>query len=350
MMKRSVLALGIVWVTSTCAQVSPFTGKPVLPPDSSGSYRLLIGGHFHGASSSVSGYPAATVLASIGAMNATKANVFLSTGDLFMDPDRDSARYATAFFAPLQLPLFNAPGNHDLEGKAYGIGARMPVVIAMGKDRIILLDTERDDSSIKGDQLEVLSDLAARAEAEHVAHVFIVTHRPIWSEGDVRYAPLFEGNTRSLTGSNFKSDVLPVLRELARTASIHWISGSMAGRAPASIFFQPQEKNITFIQSAVRDRIQDALLIADVDPTGIRWSALSLSGSTMEPVETYDAAWWEARGTVKEEFHWRRMPYLIKKTVSYPVFWYGFGVAGLCVVLFRLLLRGRRRANDPSKS
>lgn len=326
---------------ASIAQVSPYTGIEVLPPDSAGNYRLLISGHFHGSSTNGSGYPAATLLANIDALNATKANILLSTGDLFLRPDRDSARYVEAFFSKLRLPLFNAPGNHDLEGKAYSAASTMPLVIDMGRDRIILLDTERDNSDISGDQLQLIDGAEQDASNGVLDHLFIVSHRPIWAEREPRYGDLFHGNTRSLTGGNFKAYVLPELQRIAKHAEVYWISGSMAGGAPASIFFQQHEANITFIQSAIRDELRDAALIADVSREGITWTGMSLTGGSLEPVKTYDAAWWKAHQGKVEPFHWRRIPYLIKKVLITANYWYGCGTV-LLLLLLALFIRRKR--------
>lgn len=343
-MKRNLTIAALCCSCWGMAQVSPFTGRAVVPPDSMGRYRLLIGGHFHGESTNGSGFPASTVLANLDALNATQANVFLSTGDLFMQPDRDSARYMSRFFSRLELPLFNAPGNHDLEGRAFR--TPMPQRIDMGADRILLLDTERDDSDIRGDQLAALNTIAQEASAGKVGHVFIVSHRPVWAEGHARYQALFSGNTRSLAGANYDREVLPVLRRIASKAEVYWISGSMAGRAPASLFFQPHEANITYIQCAVRDQLRDAVLIADVGPAGIEWTLRSLTGEPVQPVATYDAAWWEKNQRKVEEFHWRRIPYLLRKELTSATFWYGFAAAALLLFGWRRLrsARGAGRA------
>ncbi|HQX99623.1 MAG TPA: hypothetical protein PLV08_07595, partial [Flavobacteriales bacterium] len=60
---RALVILCCSLVAPCAAQTSPYNGRSLVQPDSSGAYRLLIGGHFHGASSNVSGFPAATVLA-----------------------------------------------------------------------------------------------------------------------------------------------------------------------------------------------------------------------------------------------------------------------------------------------
>lgn len=343
-MKLASSLLALVLATAVWAQVSPYTGVAVVPPDSNGHYRLLFGGHFHGASANMSGYPAATVLAGLDLINTTGANALLSTGDLYLRPQRDSLRYASSFFGKLRLPLFNAPGNHDLEGGAWH--PHLPQRINMGRDRILLLDTERDNSDVKGEQLEALRTIVAEAAAGEVDHVFIVSHRPVWAENDDRYGPLFAGNTRSITGANFESVVYPLLREAATKAEVFWISGSMAGRAPASVFFQPHEHNITYIQSAVRDELRDALLLAEVGPGGVQWKVLSLTGEVTRPAATYDAAWWQANRGQQEAFNWRRLPYLIKKNTMAPAFWYGALTVLFLVLLTRRFLRRGRGAQD----
>ena len=338
---QGVLVLSAaLWITvSTSAQPSPYNGLPLVPPDSTGNYRLIISGHFHGASSNASGYPAATLLARLDRVNGLRANALLSTGDLFLNPDRDSARFAESLFQRLQVPLYNAPGNHDREGNAFG-DVPFPFVLQMGRDRIILLDTERDNSDILGDQLNALEQAAKDSEAGVLGRVFIITHRPVWAEADPTYGPLFKGNTRSLTGCNYERDVWPLVRRMAEGSSVVWASGSMAGGAPASVFFQPHEKNVTYIQSAIRDELRDALLVADVGPGSITWSLVSLTGQATASVDRYTAAWWkEQRAQGGASFNWRLLPYLVTSVVTHRAFAWGAGAMLVLLMLLRTLLR-----------
>jgi hypothetical protein len=204
-------------------------------------------------------------------------------------------------------------------------------------DNFILFNTEVDDGSITGDQLRRLQRLS---QAFDVRNVFILSHRPIWAEDDPQYSSLFEGNTRSATGTNFKKDVYPLLEKIAQRAHVYWISGSMGGFAPSSIFFQQHAKNITYIQCAIRDEPRDALLIADVYPDTVKWSSFSLTGQKLLAPEKYDAAWWRAHlGEGHEGFKWRLLPYLIKTTVMRKEFWWGALGGALLLMLVRRLYR-----------
>jgi len=338
-MSRAVAIIAALCASVAVAQRSPFNGLEVVPPDSSGNYRILIGGHFHGTSTNRSGYPAATLLANLDTINGLGANLLLSTGDLFMDPAADTGRYRRSFFAKLAVPLFNAPGNHDA-GKAYE-RAYGPThfVIGMGMDRIVLLDTERDNGRVTGEQLATLAGLA---EGFSGRHLFIVSHRPLWAEDDPVYGPLFKGNTRSALGTNFRREVLPLLERVAERAQVYWISGSMAGRAPASIFFQPHAPNITYVQCAIRDEPRDALLIADVRRDTVAWSTLSLTGLPVMAPEAHDAVWWRSKQGERPAFQWRLVPYRAGRIVRHKAFWFGAGSAVLLSFLLLRLFRWRR--------
>lgn len=339
---RTVIIVSLVLLAlfPAHAQRSPFTDAEVRPPDSTGHYRLVISGHFHGSSGNRSGYPAATLLANLDTIAALAPNVLLSTGDLFLDAEADLPRYRKALFQRLPVPLFNAPGNHDAS-KAYvqAFGQALQV-ITLGSDHIVLLDTERDAGSVKGDQLDSLKTVLERA----TGRVFIVSHRPIWAEQDTVYGPLFEGNTRSMLPTNYRAEVEPLLLKAATHAEIYWISGSMAGRAPSSFFFQPHRPGLTFIQSAIRDLPRDAVLVADVGPGGVRWSAVSLTGRPVEDPRLHDAAWWRQRMGRPEPFNWRLLPYLVKTTVTTVEFLSGLAAGILVTVLLVLLVRRLRRA------
>lgn len=340
-MKRAFIIVLCCAAVGVHGQRSPFTGRDVVPPDDGGSYRLVFGGHFHGASHGSNGFPAATVLAGIDTINALRANALLSTGDLFLDAERDRGRYERAFFSKLDVALFNAPGNHDVEWSGYErqYGPTFGV-LPMGRDRVVWLDTERDNGSLKGRQLDLLRQ---EVEAFEGRNLFIVSHRPLWAEDDRTYSRLFQGNTRSLLQGNFRDEVYPLLEKAAGKGRVYWISGSMAGRAPSSIFFQPHAPNITYVQCAVRDLLRDALLVVDVDPDTLHWRGVSLTGSGLGPVHLYDAAWWKAHQRAAEPFKWRLLPYLVLNTLKSAEFWYGVSTVLFLFLLIRVVRRSHRR-------
>ncbi len=320
-------------------QTSPFTGAALEDPTWDGRYRLILSGHLHGSSRDRSGFPAGTFLANIDTINTLGAHAFLSTGDLFLDPAKDQQRYERALFSKLKVPLFNAPGNHDSNRHYYQRFGDGAALLRVGADRVILLDTERKDGTIDEAQVALFEEVL---DGPATPHVWIISHRPLWAEGDDRYGPLFEGNTRSMLRTNYTRTVEPLLSRLAERSKVFWVSGSMAGNARTSFFFQEHEPGITFIQSAIRNEPWDALLIADVSPDTIIWSSFSLTGEPVLFPQAYDADWWWSQRSARPPFNYRLIPYYIKMTLLQPAFWYG-AVLGLLITLLVVRLLRRRR-------
>lgn len=344
-MKRTSISL-MVFTTSALSclaqVVSPITKRAVVIPDSSATYRFLVSGHWYGAGTSRSGFPASTVQGNIEKLNATGASFFLLTGDIFQNTKSDQARYTPALYDRLHIPLFNAVGNHDLDGDFYaGLFGNTSMQWDVRSDRFIILDTEQDDSNINGDQLKMLEAAAGDAEAGKLKRVFITSHRPIWAEGG-HYSFLFPGNTKSITGSNYGTAVLPLVRRMLKHAEVFWIAGSMGGTAPASILFETPEPRLHYVMSAIRDEARDAVLLAEVSADSVHWEAISLTGKWVGPVEQYTAEWWRENLAHPEGFEWKLLPYYIKSTVLHRAFWIGASSTLAIIALLVFLFRRRR--------
>lgn len=318
---------------------SPFNGMEVSISDTTEHYSFLVGGHFYGGSGSGgSGLPASTVLAGLSTMNSTKAAFLVSTGDMFIDAEADRARYQEAFFDVLDMPLINAVGNHDVDNQLYEkIYGKTYFALDLGPDRLVVLDTERDDSDIVNEQLAMLKELISLSARGIIRNVFIVSHRPVWSEDNPRYEGLFRNNTRSLTGCNFQRDVMPMLETIARTTPVYWFSGSMGGTAPSSIFMDSPQPGITFLQSAIRDRKRDALILVTVNKDGVDMQPIGLSGQDLPPIRELGIDYWRKYQRKAKGFNWRLIPYYVKTYSTHPAFWWGVGIALLLSIGYRSL-------------
>jgi hypothetical protein len=317
MRSAAIIFACIAAVVSTAQPVvSPITKDTVQLPDSLSAYRFLVSGHWYGAGTSRSGFPASTVQGNIEKFNATGASFFLLTGDIFQNAKSDQTRYKPALYDRLHIPLFNAVGNHDLDGGFYnGLFGSTWMQWNVRSDRFIILDTEEDDSTIKGEQLRMIDQAAADAEAGILKHVFITSHRPIWAEGG-HYSFLFPGNTKSIAGCNYEAEVLPLLRRIVKHAEVFWMAGSMGGAAPASILFETPEPNLHYV--------------------------MSLTGKHVGPVQQYNAEWWREHLANPEGFEWKLLPYHIKSTLLHRNFWIGVSVVSVLWLGIGLLRRRRR--------
>jgi hypothetical protein len=338
------LALAFLVETAT-AQISPFNKRAV--KDTSGVYSFIISGHFHGESSNASTFPASTILAGIDTINSLEPRFLMSLGDMFLDVDDTYIRnYDRSLFRKLKAPLFNAVGNHDLSNgnmyeKIYG---QTYYTFRTGTEYFIVLNTEINDGSIKNEQLDFLKRAVDTALMPGIKNVFICSHRPVWSENNIRYKDLFAGNTRTAIGKNNFDDVIePLINKISRAKNIYWISGSLAN-GPASFFYdRNDEAGITYMQTAIRDLPRDAILMVTSDNGKISFKGVSLTGQNIEAVENYNLSYWKANCKVKEPFNFRLLPYMIMRMLLHYYFWTGFLFSFLLFFALRTLFKKWKR-------
>lgn len=303
---------------------SPFNDK-LVEVDSTGSYRFIVSGHFYGDGTNKSGYPANTLLGNLDWINHdSNADMLICLGDLFMDIRNDMPKYEHSFFSKLQIPLYNAVGNHDISANVYqeNYGATY-FSFEINNDIHIILDTEKDNGDIENEQLDILNNVLQRVKEKNVNNVFIYAHRTIWKSSYEQTKDLFPDNTQSLTANNFESYVLPIISQISEKANVYWFAGSL-GDAPASFFYFKDEKNqITYIATAIRALLRDAVLIVDVDQNGgVKFTTHSFTFQELKKLEEYNVDFWKTEKP-QEPFNYKLIPLYIKNTLLSRYFWYG---------------------------
>jgi Calcineurin-like phosphoesterase len=319
--------------------VSPFNKLPLA--DTSGNYSFIVSGHFHGESSNLSTFPASTLLAGIDTLNSIRSSFMISLGDMFIDLNETYvSNYKKSLFSKLNMPIFNAVGNHDLSNnnfyeKVYG---KTYYSFSVGSELYIFLNTEINDGSIKNEQLEFFKKALAEAQSEKVKNIFIFSHRPVWAENNATYEGLFKGNSRTLIGeNNFEEDIKPLLVVFPKYKQVYWISGSLAN-GPVSFFYNKEpDSKILFMQTAIRDLPRDAVLQIDVKDGTVSLKGISLTGQSLEPIETYNLDYWKQRVDVEEPFNYRLLPLLIMQMLLHHYFWIGFVSSVLLLLLLSFL-------------
>lgn len=322
----------------------------IVPLDSNinpSSFSFTVTGHIYGDGTNKSGYPASTFLGNMDFIeDSLQSGFVLLTGDVFSDIKNDYAFYKKSVFSKMDIPLYNAVGNHDISGSFYqeNIGETYYSFI-IGNNVFILLDAETDDSQIIGDQMIFFEQELANAKALGLKNIFITSHRPIWAESNPVFQGLFSDNTRSTFGDNYLDDVYPLLSIYQEEMSIYWFSGSM-GNVPVSFFYHKEEdKNITFIQTAIRNIKRDAILEVDLKRDVVSFKTHSLTGQELENLEYYNMDFWKAYKKPVVEFNYRLVPLYIKLTLTNRYFWYGMGAMLLVFFFGGLFLKRIKRMN-----
>lgn len=292
-------------------------------------YNFIVSGHFYGNSGTGGSFPVNTILANLDTLNQMPASFMVSLGDLFMDVNpRIISNYRESFFDKLEMPLFNVVGNHDLAGNVYESHfGKTFFYYSCNEDHYLFLDSEMDNSDIKGEQLKLFNKVVENIKDEKNARLFIFSHRPVWAEKNEALKGVFTHNTKSKFGSNYLDELRPALLELQ--APVYWFGGSL-GPAPASFFYH-EDENIHYIATAIRGLDRDAVLQVELKDE-VRFNTISLTGKEVKPLKEYNKEFWLSyRSNPMKEFNYRLIPYLTLKAVTHRYFWYGFL---LCLILF----------------
>jgi len=95
--------------------VSPINGKILEPQETQREYSFWVAGHVYGAPGSPSVFPAASFLANIDELNQSGAKFLILTGDIIWRATPEYINnFETSVGSTVQIPIFNAVGNHDL--------------------------------------------------------------------------------------------------------------------------------------------------------------------------------------------------------------------------------------------
>lgn len=305
-------------------------------------FSFIVSGHFHGASNSTSGMPASSLMANLNFLNHKNASFLICLGDLFLNVERDNANYEKYLFSQLDLPLFNAVGNHDVDNDYY-TSHYGPTYFSfdIGKTRFLILDTELKNGDIVGEQFHLLK--SKLGDLKGIKNVFIFMHRTLWVDMDEKLAELFTDNTQSATTTNFKNEVFPVISSASKKTKIYLMSGSM-GNAPASFFYHPFNKNITFIATAIRDLPRDAVLLVHSVKDEISFETFSLNSNKVLSLQKYTYDWWKDHRPEEPPFNWRLVPLYLWQMITHRYFWYGIGyVASLGLIIYGIIRFKRKR-------
>lgn len=322
--------------------IVPSTFNNLLPQTDSlnNDYSFIVSGHFYGDGTNKSGYPANTLLANLDWINSSNATMLICLGDLFMDIRNDIPKYKTSLFDKLEIPLYNAVGNHDISAKVYQENfGKTYYYFLLNNDIHVVLDTEMGDGDIEGEQFEMLQEIKKLSSTKKFNNILFYAHRTIWKDSYAEMENLFKDNTQSLTSTNFKSDILPMLKEMAINANIFWFAGSL-GDAPASFFYFKDESNhITYIATAIRALLRDAMLMVHVKNGVVSFETKSLTNQKLEKVEHYNLDFWNTTSAA-EPFNYKLIPLYMKNAFFHRYFWYG--IAFVLCLLFAIRLVWRK--------
>ncbi|MDP6086762.1 MAG: metallophosphoesterase [Nitrospinota bacterium] len=362
-MKRAILLLfflaGLIFLAGAPRAApsiqSSLNSLPLGSGENVKEYSFFIAGHIYGSHND-SPFPAASLLANIGLLNDARPAFMVLAGDIFQRPREDEIRkLRDSFLSKLAFPVFNAPGNHDLYdrqlysryfGKTYG-------AFQYADGLFLFLDSEEGNGRIEGPQLDFLLGQIARFEkSPQLKHLFVFTHRLLWTEGNPPYDEIipYVNDPYSLPhdASILSKTVLPRLRALPEKY-IYFVSGDIGLSSSFSVFYEKEKgSNITYIAAGIGDTENDALVLARISKgKKAEFQVVALAGKTFGPIGNYGVSFW------KEYFRERSQKGVLSKSasvVSSKHFWSGFLLAFLTLGGALLWTRRRKATAPPGPS
>ena len=293
--------------------VSPFNHRIINLNEVKHGYSFLLGGHITSPPPPYSGLekdlaetviipPVPNLLNNIKKINALKTQFFVGLGDIFFTNQQNQVQeFLQTFAYKLEVPFFNAPGNHDLYpdpenyrvlfGKTY-------FDFQIGSEYFIFLNTNRRGNAtlkpfngsfyptdIDFEQLEYFKGLIRQIEKdEGIKHVFIFTHQNIW---------LDDPSIGGISEKEFKFHDIVELELLRIPKMFYWISGNPIFENIGVVYHKKNDSNITYINTNIANhntsRPDDTLLLVEIVPENAPvFTPISLTNKNMQPIEFYD--------------------------------------------------------------
>jgi hypothetical protein len=279
-------------------------GRALPPLEGDGSYSFLVGGHLYGSpKNTASIYPSASLLGSLDRLEESGAAFFMGLGDIvrYLTP-KHLYGLRTGFVDALDMPLFNAVGNHDVAVRDVWL-REYPHPTAgfleYGPVLHLVLDTEADSGRIAGRQLEWFTTMLEHARtSESIRTVVIHSHKLVWADAREEFeivARFVNARRGYVEDDGFVREVLPSVRALAAHKPVVWMSGDIGieGRLPL-FFHREADVDLSYVAVGIGDTGDDALLQVFVAPDGaLAFGVVRLDGAPSVPLETFGLEYWK---------------------------------------------------------
>ncbi len=331
---------------------SPINNVAITLPDSSLSYNFMTTGHLFGSHENRNSiYPAASFLSNIDMINSHTPTVFITIGDIIRSATDSLAIQAWQITGrKLNVPVYNAPGNHDLDdgvvayGKAFG---RDQSSFFIRNDFFLLLNTEYllEGKTAKIKSFIDLETKKATKRAKPVRHLFVFSHRMLAPLCSNDLASLDAYSNDPISDKVNKEDACEIfekLLEIPRTGEYWHFSGDVGTHwsVPALYGFDVQH-HCHLLATGVGDAPEDRIAKVSVSPEGkVTAEVLSLSPTGMtQPATDFTATFWEKNKKQKQLDRVTSKNGILAQFRKVS-FWGGVGTGVLLSLLGLFLFRG----------
>ena len=256
-------------------------------------FSFLVAGHAYGFPGR-SIYPCPSLTANVDKFNSTSTSFFMLLGDNYRQlKDLNISAFKSTFLDKIEIPVFNAVGNHDLtqnlendyKGQNYSLykklfGQDTYYSFVINTSAFIILDSEHylDDEvpygNIKDEQLIFLKETLDQLLSSNssIQRIFICAHKQL---------QLFEEN-------NYEKEIKPLFSKATPAGiEIFMLSGDMNLSNDLYVTKEVDPK-ITYVHTNLADNINDKILQINVTSNGsVEIIPISLTGQAVKNINEY---------------------------------------------------------------
>lgn len=274
-----------------------------LPLPAPAAFRFLVVGHLYGSNGSNDQEPAKAVLDQFPALERLNLSLWVSLGDMVRQSrDDDFAAFERLFLQRVRVPVFNTPGNHDVQNRTLYQEWYGPTYYSFiyGPAAFIFLDTEIETCAVTEPQRSMLQTaLQAALQAEGVSSIFIFMHKTLFLKNDVLFA-LDRDQASPNDWICYNNAGFPLLLDelilpAAARKPVYLFAGDVGAEGNLSPWFEQRAgQNLTLVMTGLGDRPTDAGILVTVDASGARLELYPLAGARLPPLQSFTPAYWEA--------------------------------------------------------
>lgn len=273
-----------------------------IPQSGSGDFRFLVVGHLYGTIDGDDNEPDHALVTKIPALKNARLNMLVSLGDMVKHSrDEDFNTLSEQLLNPLEIPVFNTPGNHDVEDRSlyefrYG---QTFYSFKAGSSRMIFLDTERQPCNFDTAQQKFLSAaLLSAQEDEMVKNVFIFMHKTLFFKNDALYnaqnTAYLPNETICYNEKNFagimESEIQPVLAK----KPVYLFAGDVGAWGNLTPYYeQHTDLPLTMIMTGLGDQPKDAGIFVTIQGADVHLELYPLTDNPMPALDTFSPTYWD---------------------------------------------------------
>ncbi len=264
-------------------------------------YKILVVGHVYGTIEGSDKDPAQTLINKIPDIVSQNIRMMVSLGDMVkVSGKEDFESLDEILLSKLPFPVFNTPGNHDVENrKLYEeLFGQTFFSFKHGSARLIFLDTEREMCKIDAEQLDLIRESFKDAIKDNETEsVLIFMHRTYFFNNSELYElqnSLGMPNSMDCYGQPFFEEILnTILLPFSEEKPIYLFAGDVGAWGNLTPYYEVLAENkITLVMTGLGDTTADSGILVTVKEKEILIENYPLLNEILPPLETFSPDYW----------------------------------------------------------